>query len=207
MPSPGDQSLRDWNIVENIWRTEKKDPLGFQHPPDLSQKINGMLDGYGKDLKIATVCSHTALQIFHGARLEKIKTIGDSYMCVGGLPVPDSNNASAIVSAALEVRDYMVARKSQPCNPGFEIRIGIHSGSVVAGIVGTKKFAYDIWGDTVNTASRMESSGEAGKVNISQTTYQFIRDNPGFAFEYRGKVTAKSKGEIDMYFVDRKPAR
>jgi class 3 adenylate cyclase len=149
-------------------------------------------------------CFSSFDEIMTRHNIEKIKTIGDSYMCAGGLPVPDSNNASAVVSAALEIRDFMVKRKSQPGNPGFEIRIGIHTGSVVAGIVGTKKFAYDIWGDTVNTASRMESSGEAGKVNISQTTYDFIRDNPGFVFEYRGKITAKSKGEIDMFFVDRK---
>jgi class 3 adenylate cyclase len=81
------------------------------------------------------------------------------------------------------------------------MRVGIHTGPVVAGIVGVKKFQYDIWGDTVNTASRMESSGAIGRVNISRSTYELIKDEPGFAFEFRGKIEAKGKGEIDMVFV------
>jgi class 3 adenylate cyclase len=85
--------------------------------------------------------------------------------------------------------------------PAFEMRVGIHTGPVVAGIVGVKKFQYDIWGDTVNTASRMESSGELGKVNISQTTYSMLKDDPQFIFESRGKIQAKGKGEIEMWFV------
>ena len=83
----------------------------------------------------------------------------------------------------------------------FNIRIGIHSGSVVAGIVGVKKFAYDIWGDTVNTAARMEQNSESGKVNISQSTFELIKDK--FACTYRGQITAKNKGELNMYFVDK----
>ncbi len=132
-------------------------------------------------------------------KIEKIKTIGDSYMCVGGLPVPNASHASDVVMAALEIQNYMAGQKNNHVEI-FEIRIGIHTGPVVAGIVGVKKFAYDIWGDTVNIASRMESSGEAGKVNISNSTYLKVKDQ--FNCVYRGKIDAKNKGEIDMYFID-----
>jgi class 3 adenylate cyclase len=135
--------------------------------------------------------------------IEKIKTIGDSYMAAGGLPVPNKTNPTDVLKAALEIQQFMFEYSQQKKNNGkeiFEIRIGIHTGPVVAGIVGVKKFAYDIWGDTVNIASRMESSGEAGKVNISGSTYQLVKDE--FACTYRGKIQAKNKGEIDMYFVE-----
>ena len=137
-------------------------------------------------------------------KIEKIKTMGDSYMCVGGLPISNSTHALDVVSAGLEIQQYMLAHQQNSIREGrtpFEIRIGIHTGPVVAGIVGVKKFAYDIWGDTVNIASRMESSGEAGKVNISGSTFEFVKDR--FQCEYRGKVEAKNKGEIDMFYVDR----
>lgn len=130
--------------------------------------------------------------------LEKIKTIGDAYLAVCGLPVANPQHAKKTVQAALEIRNFMAARKRKENT--FDIRIGIHSGSVVAGIVGVKKFAYDIWGDTVNTAARMEQNGEAGKVNISETTYQLVKKD--FECAYRGKIDAKGKGEIDMYFVN-----
>jgi len=136
--------------------------------------------------------------------VEKIKTIGDAYMCAGGLPVTNKTHANDVVTAALEIRDFMSehARQRQLENKEpFEIRVGVHTGPVVAGIVGTQKFAYDIWGDTVNTASRMESSGEAGKVNVSGATYALVTDK--FQCEHRGKIKAKNKGEIDMYFVER----
>ena len=102
----------------------------------------------------------------------------------------------------------MIARKSErdaEGKPAFEMRLGIHTGSVVAGIVGVKKFAYDIWGDTVNTASRMESSGEVGQVNISEATYALVRGHAGSLFHFtpRGKVQAKGKGEMEMYFARR----
>jgi class 3 adenylate cyclase len=136
--------------------------------------------------------------------IEKIKTVGDAYICAGGLPALTYTHAMDTVNAAIEIRDFILARKLEKEARGeipFEIRIGVHSGPVVAGTVGVKKFAYDIWGDTVNIASRMESSGEAGKVNISGTTYGLVKDK--FNCAYRGKIQAKNKGEIDMYFVER----
>ena len=135
--------------------------------------------------------------------VEKIKTIGDSYLCAGGIPEESSTHAHDVVMAALDIQEFMQKHKTEKEDKGesfFEVRLGIHSGPVVAGIVGTKKFAYDIWGDTVNVASRMESSGHVGKVNISETTYHLIKDH--FTCIHRGKIAAKSKGEVDMYFVE-----
>lgn len=135
--------------------------------------------------------------------IEKIKTIGDAYMCAGGIPEKNRTNPVEVILAALEMQDYMLRLKKTSGIGGMElwdIRIGIHTGTVVAGVVGQKKLSYDIWGDTVNTASRMESSGEAGKINISGTTCEFVKDF--FICEYRGKMPVKYKGEIDMYFVN-----
>jgi len=135
--------------------------------------------------------------------IEKIKTIGDAYMCAGGIPEKNRTNPVEVILAALEMQAYMsrVKESSEIAGMKFwDIRIGIHTGTVVAGVVGQKKLSYDIWGDTVNTASRMESSGEAGKINISGTTYEFVKDF--FVCEHRGKMPVKYKGELDMYFVN-----
>ena len=135
--------------------------------------------------------------------MEKIKTIGDAYMCACGLPKADNENAVKAIKAALDmqqfIKEFGLGNKIQNL-PVFEVRIGIDTGPLVAGVVGLKKFAYDIWGDTVNLASQMEQHSEEGKVNISGATYNLVKDY--FQCNYRGKIGAKSKGQIDMYFVE-----
>jgi adenylate cyclase len=135
--------------------------------------------------------------------LEKIKTIGDSYMCAGGIPTPDETHVLKMVKAGLEIQQYVASYNERRQENGLEpwlVRIGMHVGPVVAGVVGKKKYAYDIWGSTVNIASRMESNGEPGKVNISSATYDLIKDY--YECSYRGKISAKNIGEIDMYFIE-----
>ncbi|WP_299454986.1 adenylate/guanylate cyclase domain-containing protein [uncultured Microscilla sp.] len=134
--------------------------------------------------------------------IEKIKTIGDAYMAAGGIPVANDTNPIDTIKAGLEMQTFMAqwkANKEAQGLPVWELRLGIHTGEVVAGVVGKNKFAYDIWGDTVNLAARMESSGAPGMVNISGYTYQLIKGQ--FETTYRGKIKAKNKGEVDMYFV------
>jgi len=136
----------------------------------------------------------------HG--IEKIKTIGDAYLCAYGINNADQKDHSVVIKAAQEILtlmdNYQKEREAQG-KQGFSIRIGIHTGPIVAGVVGKHKFAYDIWGDAVNTAARMEQSSEAGKINVSADTYELVKNE--FTFEYRGKVMAKNKGKIDMFFV------
>lgn len=135
--------------------------------------------------------------------LEKIKTIGDAYMCAGGLPDPYQSTPAKVIQAAFEMQNYLEVLKEQRMKEGkpyFEARIGIHTGPIIAGVVGEKKFAYDIWGDTVNVAARMESNSDAGRINISSSTYQLIKDH--FKCEYRGKISVKNKGEVEMYWVE-----
>jgi len=134
----------------------------------------------------------------HG--LEKIKTVGDAYMCAGGLPTINKTHARDVVNAAKEIAD-MVSTEFQKVDElsHFEVRIGVHTGPVVAGIVGIKKWQYDIWGDTVNIASRMETMSKPGRVNLSETTYDEIKDE--FACEYRGEIEVKYRGLLKMYFL------
>lgn len=163
----------------------------------LSEKLNAeelveMIDHYYKAYDLITTKYN----------VEKIKTIGDSYMCVSGLPAESPQHGINAIRAAIEMMDYTnklnVERKSKNL-PYCELRIGIHSGPVAAGVVGSKKFAYDIWGDSVNVAARIESAAEAGKINISSSTYEIIKED--FECVHRGKVDVKNKGKIDMYFV------
>jgi len=136
-------------------------------------------------------------------KLEKIKTIGDSYMAVGGVPAANRTHAVDSALAALEIQRFMTelaAKKAALNQPCWQLRIGVHTGPLVAGVIGGEKFAYDVWGDTVNTASRLESSGVAGRINISAATYEQVKGL--FVCEHRGKILAKNKGEIDMYFVN-----
>ena len=137
--------------------------------------------------------------------LEKIKTIGDAYMCAGGIPTSNTTHPFDIIRAGLQIQEFMEqhnqARKQKNL-PVWGLRVGIHTGPITAGVVGRKKYAYDIWGSAVNIASRMESNGEVGKVNISEATYNLVKEQ--YNCVHRGKISAKNIGEIDMYFVEAK---
>jgi class 3 adenylate cyclase len=190
----GKADARDFEMVSILFTdfkqfTETSEKLSAQ---ELVAEINTCFEAFDK------ICENY--------KIEKIKTIGDSFMAAGGLPVPTNDSVKNTIHAALEMQEFISKRKKESDAQGkaaFEMRVGIHTGPVVAGIVGVKKFQYDIWGDTVNTASRIESSGEIGKVNISQSTYELLKDDPEIAFEIRGKIEAKGKGKIEMYFVSK----
>jgi len=142
--------------------------------------------------------------LFRSYGLEKLKTIGDAYMYAGGVPVANRTHAVDAVLGALEIKNFVDevnGEKVRQGRPVFEIRIGVNTGPLMAGVVGEKKFVYDVWGDSVNLASRMESSGEKGKVNVSESTHARIKDY--FETEVRGQIIAKNKGAVEMYFVKR----
>lgn len=141
-------------------------------------------------------------QIVKKHDIEKIKTIGDSYMCVSGIPTSKHNHAASMLRAAFEFRDFVNAeaeKKKKLGQPFLRMRIGLHSGPLVAGVVGSRKFAYDVWGDTVNIAARMEQSGETDVINVSESVYEQVQHE--FDFTYRGEIEAKNKGKMKMYFV------
>jgi len=144
-------------------------------------------------------------EIVEAHNLEKIKTLGDGYMAAGGIPTPNNSNPLDAIKAGIQMINFINARnkvKRKMGLPVMELRVGVHTGPAVAGIIGKKKFAYDLWGDSVNVASRVESAGEAGRVNISADTYQYVKDE--YFFTYRGRIPVKNKGEIEMYFVEGK---
>jgi len=143
-------------------------------------------------------------EIISHFRIEKIKTIGDAYLCVSGAPMANPNHAKDMVRAALIFQEFVKKSAHQRFGVGsefLEMRIGLHSGPLVAGVVGSKKFAYDIWGDTVNVAARMEQASESGQINVSETVFQACGDE--FHFHYRGELEAKNKGKLKMYFVEK----
>ena len=152
-------------------------------------------------VNIVDTCFRKFDEIISKYNIEKIKTIGDAYLCVSGVPDVHSHSALEVVDAAVEIINAIKGfRENATNNSYFDIRIGIHTGPLVAGVVGNKKFAFDIWGDTVNTASRMEQNSEPNKINISQSTYDFIKNK--YSCTFRGKRAAKNKGMIEMYFVE-----
>ncbi len=170
------------------------DIIGFT---EISARMNA-----GELVNEINTCFSAFDQIIQQYGIEKIKTIGDSYMAAGGLPTPNTTHPTDVVKAALAMQQFMKQHKQDKLASDktfFEIRVGIHTGPVVAGIVGVKKFQYDIWGDTVNMASRIEGAGQAGMVNISSTTYEYVKDQ--FHCQSRGRISVKGKGEVEMYFV------
>ena len=199
-------------VAEEIKKTGKAKPVLFKNASILFtdfKNFTATAEALSPDELVKLIDRYfTAFdQITQKYHLEKLKTIGDSYMCASGLPEPNQNHAVDITNAAFEMLEFVRNEKlvrQQKGLPFWEIRVGISSGSVVAGVVGQTKYAYDIWGDAVVMAARMEQSGVEGKINISASTYALIRDS--FICTYRGKVAAKHKGEVKMYFVDEKRA-
>lgn len=190
----GEAAARDFDMVSILF-------TDFKEFTQVSEKLSA-----AELVKEINACFKAFDGICEKYKIEKIKTIGDAYMAAGGLPVPQDGSVKNTVLAALAMQKFIAERKRERSGkglPAFEMRVGIHTGPVVAGIVGVKKFQYDVWGDTVNTASRLESNGAVGKVNISQGTYQYIKDDPHFTFESRGPIKVKGKGTLEMWFVDR----
>ncbi len=206
-----DQLLRSVlpeTIAQELKRTERVQPIHFESATVLFTDFVGftqIAENFTPEELVAELddCFSQFDRIAEKYGLEKIKTIGDAYLAVGGIPVANQTHAVDCVNAALEIREvieHLRVREMTDNRPYWQVRIGVHTGDLVAGVIGREKFAYDVWGDTVNTASRLESSGEAGRVNISSATYKLVKDH--FDCEFRGRISAKNKGAINMYFVN-----
>jgi adenylate cyclase len=197
------------SVAEELKRNDRVEPLEYERASVLFTDFVGFTNTSEKLtphelIGELSTCFARFDEIAKRHGLEKIKTIGDAYMAVGGIPRVNRTHAVDCVRTALELQDYLAelrATRQASGLPAWELRIGINTGPLVAGVIGTEKFAYDVWGDTVNTASRLESSGVASRVNISAATYEAVKDF--IECEYRGLVKAKSKGEIEMYFANR----
>ena len=194
-------------IAQELKQTERVQPVDYESASVLFTDFVGftqIAEAFTPQRLIEELdsCFTQFDQIAKRHHLEKIKTIGDAYMAVGGIPVPNRTHAVDCVLAALEIEQLISGLREKEMRrdrPYWEIRVGVHSGDLVAGVVGREKFSYDVWGDTVNIAARLESSGVGGRVNISSATYERVKHI--FECEFRGKVEAKHKGQIDMYFV------
>lgn len=196
-------------VAEELKREGHVEPLFYDEVSVLFTDFVGFTQATQKmrpDELVAELdgCFSQFDEVLRRNNMEKLKTIGDAYMCAAGLPNLSPTHAVDACLTALEFRAFMAQMAEVKKALGHEfwqIRIGIHCGPVTAGVIGTNKFAYDIWGDTVNTASRMESSGTPGEINISASTHDLVKDF--FECHFRGKVQAKGKGEMDMYYVGR----
>lgn len=213
----GAEKKRSDELLLNILpeKTAEELKLYGKSKPTFFDNVSVMFVDFSRFTKIAETLSPVELvteldycfrefdRIITEHNLEKIKTIGDAYLCVGGLPIPTGTHAFDTIQAGLKIQQFLQQHKAERQAQGlpfFEARIGLHSGPVVAGIVGIKKFAFDIWGDTVNTASRLEERSEPGRVNISEATYRLAKNQ--LVVIPRGKIAAKNKGEVEMYFVE-----
>ncbi|MBK8499793.1 MAG: hypothetical protein IPL52_13495 [Flavobacteriales bacterium] len=211
------EKLRSDDLLHNILPLEVADEpkatgsAQARHYPQVTVVLTDFKDftGMGATLTAQKLvqelneCFTAFDRLLEGRRVEKIKTMGDAYLAVAGLPTAYDGHAEEALSLALDMRDFMLERKHRMGRRTFDIRIGVHTGEVVAGIVGIRKFAYDIWGDTVNTAARLEQNCLEGHVNISATTHALVKDR--FRCTYRGEIDAKNMGKLRMYFAERLP--
>lgn len=200
------------DVAEELKKYGKVEPVSHDHCTVLFTDFKGFTEISesitAKELvEEINHCFGAFDEITSKYHIEKIKTIGDSYMAVGGNFSGKECTPFEVVSAGLEMQEFIKLRKIERQKEGkfnFDMRVGVHAGPIVSGVVGVNKFQFDIWGDTVNIASRMQSNGEIGQVNISETTKELVKDQ--FEFEYRGMLPVKGKGELPMYFVKPKKA-